>query len=69
MQGANKMATYTEKERLNRCAAVKRSKEKMKREGFVIVGVKVPTEKRMLIKDIARELCKKGPVDFGSWST
>ena len=52
------MATYTEKERLNRCAAVKRSKAKMKREGFVIVGVKVPAHKRMVIKDFAKELCK-----------
>ena len=51
------MATYTEKERQNRCAAVKRSKAKMKREGFVIVGVKVPAEKRMLIRDLAKELC------------
>ena len=52
------MATYTEKERQNRCAAVKRSKAKMKKAGFIIVGVKVPAHKRMIIKDFAKELCK-----------
>ena len=38
---------------------------KMKKEGFVIVGVKVPAHKRMVIKDFAKELCKKDEEVYG----
>jgi hypothetical protein len=53
------MAIYTEKENKKRRDAVKKSKRKMLKDGFILVGLKVPANKKMLLKDFAKELCDK----------